>query len=107
MLENVPSHELKIILHAPTENALQRARNNARNLIKEEPVAEVRIIVNAEAVAGALDVVDANLDTITWVCPNTLMRLDKELREPLNLLPGPAILELVRMQQSGWIYIRA
>ncbi len=107
MFENAPTQKLNVILHAPTANALQRARNNARNLKKEVPLADIRIIVNAEAVAAALEVADASLDEITWICPNTLQRLGKTLREPLNLLPDPAILELVRLQQSGWVYIRA
>jgi intracellular sulfur oxidation DsrE/DsrF family protein len=107
MLNNQPAQKLKVILHAPTGNALQRARNNARNLKKATPDAEIRIIVNAEAVTTALDTVEADTDMMTWVCPNTLAKLNRELRTPLTLLQSPAILELVLMQQSGWTYIRA
>ncbi len=106
MPENLPQQEIKVLLHAPTATALQRARNNARNLQKEVPGAEIRIVVNAEAVAAALDAAD-DTDGMTWVCPNTLARLGRPLREPLKLLPGAAVLELVRMQQTGWAYIRA
>lgn len=84
MLNNQPAQKLKVILHAPTGNALQRARNNARNLKKATPDAEIRIIVNAEAVTTALDTVEADTDMMTWVCPNTLAKLNRELR-PLLL----------------------
>ncbi len=107
MPKHTPQQELKVILHAPSANALQRARNNARNLKKEVSHAEIRIIVNAEAVTCALDTADDTTDMMTWVCPNTLTRLNRELRAPLALLPSAAILELVLLQQSGWTYIRA
>lgn len=97
---------LKVALHAPTPAALQRARNNAMNLKKEEPGATVRIIVNAEAVAAALDLAHSDADTLTWLCPNTLERIGRENREPLRLLDRAAVLELARLQQTGWIYIR-
>lgn len=106
-IKGAENHNLNVVLHAPTASALQRARNNARNLQKEMPNAEIRIVVNAEAVAAALDTADDGVDGMTWVCPNTLARLGRALREPLKLLPGAAVLELVRIQQAGWVYIRA
>lgn len=98
---------LKVILHAPTATALERARNNAANLRRGAPDADVRIVVNAQAVAAALDTAHGELDSITWVCPNTLARTERENREPLQVLSGPAVLEIALMQQAGWIYIRA
>ncbi|HWK69497.1 MAG TPA: hypothetical protein VNS29_01485 [Burkholderiaceae bacterium] len=98
---------LKVILHAPTPEALERARNNAINLRREDSEAEVRIIVNAKAVATALDVAHPDMDAFTWVCPNTLTRSNRENRPPLHLLDGAAVLEIARLQQNGWVYIRS
>lgn len=100
-------HVLKVVLHAPTAPALERARNNAMNLRRSEPDADVRIIANAQAVAAALDSEHQELDPFTWVCPNTLARTNRENREPLQVLGSPAVLEIALMQQAGWIYIRA
>lgn len=103
-----PQHQiLKVLLHAPTSSALQRARNNAMNLRRDAPEADIRIVVNAEAVAAALDQAHPEADAFTWVCPNTLARLNKESRAPLRVLDRAAVLELVRLQQDGWIYIRS
>lgn len=107
MNQDNQSQVLKVILHAPTPAALERARNNAANLRRSAPDADVRIVANAQAVAAALDAPHEELDPITWVCPNTLARTNRENREPLHVLAGPAVLEIARMQQAGWAYIRA
>ncbi len=99
--------ELKVILHAPSPAALQRARNNALNLRNGMPAAEVRIIANAQAVESALDVAHERLDASTWICPVSLERLGRGNREPLQVLGGSAVLEIARMQAAGWVYIRA
>lgn len=106
MTQDTQDQELKVILHAPTPAALERARNNAVNLRREAPEADVRIIVNAQAVAAALDVAHPDLDGLTWVCPNTLARTNRENRPPLRLLDGAAVLEIARLQRNGWAYIR-
>lgn len=98
---------LQILLHAPTQRALARARSNAANLLKETPASQVRIIANADAVSAALDEPDAGADPLTWLCPNTLRKLDREARPPIQVLPSAAALMLARMQREGWIYIRA
>ncbi|AFK62843.1 hypothetical protein TKWG_13720 [Advenella kashmirensis WT001] len=98
---------MKVILHAPTASALERARNNATNLKREDPDAHVRIIANAQAVGAALDIVHEQLDSITWLCPISLDRAGRQNREPLQVLTGPAVLEMVRLQQDGWVYLRA
>lgn len=98
---------MKVILHAPTMSALERARNNAANLKRGSPDAQVRIIANAQAVGAALDIGHEQLDSITWLCPISLDRVGRENREPLQVLSGPAVLEMVRLQQEGWVYVRA
>lgn len=98
---------MKVILHAPTASALERARNNAANLKRTNPDALVRIIANAQAVGAALDFEHEQLDSITWLCPISLDRSGRGNREPLQALTGPAVLEMVRLQQDGWVYLRA
>ena len=98
---------LKIILHAPTPAALGRARNNAINVMREAPDAQVRIVVNAQAVAAVLDAAEEEMDALTWLCPVTLLRTNRESRAPLQVLSGAAVLEVARMQKGGWVYIRA
>ena len=107
MTQDTPRPELKALLHAPTPAALERARNNAANLKREAPGAQVRIVANAQAVAAALDAPHAELDALTWVCSITLARTGRENRPPLHPTPGPAILEIACLQQQGWLYIRA
>ena len=107
MTKDTEKQGFKVILHAPTAGALERARNNAANLRREDPEAQVRIIINAGAVAEALDVAHEDLDPVTWVCPNTLRRTNREIRPPLQLLAGGAIGEIAALQRAGWAYIRA
>lgn len=107
MTDDIQGKALKVILHAPTPDALQRARNNAMNLKKHDQEADVRIIANAEAVSAALDLAHPEADGITWLCPNTLARTQRENRPPLGVLDGAAVYELARLQQEGWIYIRS
>lgn len=101
------THPLQVVLHAPTPGALERARNNAANLLQEAPAAQVRIVANAQGVAAALDKAHAALDPLTWLCPSTLQRIGRENRAPLQVLASPAVLAIARLQQEGWIYIRA
>nr|MBF0686024.1 hypothetical protein [Pseudomonas sp.] len=77
------------------------------DLKREDPEADVRIIVNAQAVAAALDMAHPDLDALTWVCPNTLAKTNRENRPPLRLLDGAAVLEIARLQRGGWAYIRS
>ena len=104
-----PTHDtmLKVILHAPTPAALERARNNAVNLRHADPGADLRIIANAGAVAVALDTPHTEADASTWLCPNTLARIERENRHPLQLLDQSAVLAIARLQREGWAYIRS
>jgi uncharacterized protein len=104
MNERLP---LKIVLHAPTPGALARARSNAANLQKLHPAPEVRIVLNADAVAAALDQRDAAADPLTLLCPNTLQRIGRSAGAPFTVLEEGSVLALARMQAEGWQYIRA
>ena len=98
---------IRILLHAPTAGSLQRARKNAVNILRDEPMAEVRIVLNAEAVAVALDQPDVDIDKVTWVCPNTLRNLSREPSPEMSVLPQAAALALGLLQTEGWTYVRA
>lgn len=97
---------LRVLIHAPTPDALARARNSAANLRKASPDALIRIIANAQAVGAALDAPHEQ-DALTWLCPNTLASTGHQARMPLQTLPHAAILELAQQQHAGWTYIRA
>ena len=98
---------LRIVLHAASAAALARARSNALMLGREAPDAEVRIVLNADAVAAALDSPHPRADPLTWLCPNTLAKSGRSATDPLQVLPVGAVLALAQMQQQGWVYLRA
>jgi len=96
---------LRLVIHAPTAASLERARRNAVNLRKARPDAEVRIVVNADAVAAALDRPDAETDPLLRVCGNTLAKLGRTA-EGLTVVPA-GVLEIAEAQADGWGYMRA
>jgi uncharacterized protein len=107
--ENVMNdqEQIRILLHAPSAGALKRARSNANNLTRAATAPLVRIVVNGEAVAAALDEPDAAADALTLVCPNTLQKIGRTATAPLTILDQGAVLSIARMQQEGWSYVRA
>ncbi|SAI40672.1 Uncharacterized conserved protein [Bordetella ansorpii] len=96
---------IRLLIHASTPEALQRARRNAANLLKAEPSAQVEIVVNAGAVAAALAQPDAT-DTHLAVCANTLAAGGLQAPEGLTVVSA-AVLHLARRQQEGWAYMHA
>jgi len=107
MSQDIQNQALKVILHAPTPAALERARKNAVNLLRDAPDTELRIVLNAEAVEAALDQAHADADRHTWLCPMTLARIGRDNRPRLRAMAGPAVIEIARMQRAGWVYIRS
>jgi uncharacterized protein len=99
--------QIRILLHAPSPGALKRARSNAKNLAQAAPAPLVRIVINGEGVAAALDEPDATADALTLVCPNTLQKIGRTAAAPLTILHEGAVLSIARMQQEGWCYVRA
>lgn len=98
--------DLKIVLHAPTPAALQRARSNAANLRAAAPQAQVRIIANSTAVEKAVGERDPGTDACLTLCQNSLKKHGVEAPGDVEVTPA-AILLLAELQQQGWIYIRA
>lgn len=97
----------RVLLHAPTPDALERARSNARNLLKDIPEAQVRIIANAQAVKACVQGAEHDCDVYTYLCPNTLRNQELSAPERFKTLDQGAITTLVQLQAEHWIYIRA
>lgn len=97
----------RVILHAPTPGALERARSNARNLLKDIPEAQIRIIANAQAVNACVEGAEHDCDHYTYLCPNTLRNQSLTAPERFKTLGQGAITALVQFQAENWIYIRA
>lgn len=99
--------QIRILLHAPSPGALKRARSNAKNLAQAAPAPLVRIVINGDGVAAALDEPDATADALTLVCPNTLQKIGRTASAPLTILDRGAVLSIAHMQREGWCYVRA
>jgi len=96
---------LQLLIHAPTADALTRARNNAQNLLATAPDTAVEIVINGPAVAAALDA-PHDTDVLLRVCSNTLARLERPLPATLCSVPA-AVLHIAQRQRDGWSYMRA
>ncbi len=97
---------LHVLIHAPTEAALARARSNARNLMKARPDALVEIVANAAGVAPAIATPDPATDPFLRLCGNSLA--GQGLEAPVHLAVVPAaVVHLAERQAEGWAYIRA
>jgi len=101
------SEKLQIIIHAPTAAALERARNNAGNILGYAPQTVVKIIANAQAVSAAIESAPHAQDAVTYLCPMTLQKNNLTCPERLKQAEGPAALWIAQLQQAGWTYIRA
>lgn len=98
--------KLNVMLHAPTPDALARARRNARNLIKSQPDAGVLIIANGAAVATALAQPDPDTDALLRLCRNSLAAQNLENTGGVAEVDA-AVVTLAELQGQGWAYIRA
>lgn len=98
-------HNLQLIIHAPTETALQRARRNAANLQSASPDAQIEIVLNGPAVAAALDT-PHDTDGLLMLCGNTLANINRDLPAGLQRVPA-AVLHIAERQRDGWSYMRA
>ena len=97
---------MKLVIHAPTPEAVARARSNAKNFKTARPDAEVRIVVNAGGVGFALDHPDPETDGWLLICGNTLTRQARAAPDRLMVVEA-AIVALAEMQADGWAYARA
>lgn len=97
---------LRVVLHAPTPDALERARRNSVNLLKARPDSEVLIVANGKAVAAALAHPDAASDDLLLLCRNSLTAQNLSNDAGLSEVEA-AIVTLAELQADGWAYVRA
>ncbi|MFT6967683.1 MAG: intracellular sulfur oxidation DsrE/DsrF family protein [Cellvibrionaceae bacterium] len=97
---------IKLLIHAPTPEALMRAQNNARNLLKLEASAVVEIVVNGAAVGAAIGIIDESILPLLVLCRNSLQ--GQQLEPPAGVRVVAAAVQYLAQQQAlGWSYIRA
>ena len=105
MSQDPPDDTLRLVIHAPTEAALARARANAANLLRAEPAAAAEIVINGPAVAAAL-ASPHDTDRLLRVCANTLATQDLDA-DPTIARVKAAVLYIAQRQRDGWAYMRA
>ena len=96
---------LRLIIHAPTEAALKRARNNALNMQAAVPDAEIELVINGPAVAAAL-ASPHETDALLRVCRNSLAKLNQTCPAHLQSVAA-AVVHIAERQRDGWAYMRA
>jgi len=95
----------RLIIHAADEASLARARSNAANFLGAVDNPQVEIVVNAAAVAAAIEQ-PHDTDAYLRVCANTLR--NKQIDAPDHLVQvAAAVVHIVERQRDGWAYIRA
>lgn len=97
---------LKVMIHAPTSEALHRAQANVRNLLKLEPDADIELVVNGPAAAVAVGIADTEMLSRLVLCSNSLEKQGLVAQDGARVVPA-AVQHLARQQQNGWAYIRA
>ncbi len=97
---------ISMIIHASTADSLKRARNNAVNILRSAPDAQLRILANADAVPAALDEPHETDAALLVLCETTLARIGKAAPPSVKTEPGVA-LSIAHMQQQGWLYMHA
>lgn len=96
---------LRLIIHAPTIGSLERGRRNLANLLKQAPTAQVELVINAGAVAAALEA-PSPLDSHLRVCRNTL-EANQLIAPEGAIVVAAAVLHIAQRQAEGWAYMRA
>lgn len=96
---------IRLVIHAPTPEALERGRRNLANLLKADPDAQVELVANAGAVVAALKN-PHDLDCHLLVCRNSLIANELQAPEDINVVAA-AVLHIAQRQHDGWAYLRA
>jgi intracellular sulfur oxidation DsrE/DsrF family protein len=102
-LEEVPA--MKVVIHAPDEGALLRARSCARDLLAGRIPGQVRVLANEDGVIQALAQPDPDMDRLLILCTDSLARRGLEAPRGIETTPNGAVL-LTQVQRKGWTYIR-
>lgn len=96
---------IRLVIHAPTPEALERGRRNLTNLLKAEPDAQVELVANAGAVVAALNN-PHEFDSHLRLCRNSLVANDLQAPENIAVVAA-AVLHIAQRQHDGWAYLRA
>lgn len=96
----------QLLIHAPTVDALKRAQNNARNLLKLEPDAQVEIVVNGPAAALAVTLSDEDILSRLVICRNSLQAQTLSAQPDVKQVDA-AVQYIAHQQMKGWSYMRA
>jgi intracellular sulfur oxidation DsrE/DsrF family protein len=97
---------VKVIIHAPTESSISRARLVAEELLNSPAEGTIRILAVGPAVTAALDFPESKTDRLLLLCAKTLEKLGAQA--PLGAETClDANYTLTRLQKKGWLYIRA
>ncbi|QGG79924.1 hypothetical protein GH975_04755 [Litorivicinus lipolyticus] len=95
---------LRLVIHAPTPEALDRGIRNLANFRRDQPGAEVELVVTGTAVrrAIALELDDPALR----VCANSIATQMADVPADWETVPA-AVSYLAQRQMHGWAYFRA
>ncbi|MFT2098905.1 hypothetical protein ACMUMQ_11160 [Marinomonas sp. 2405UD66-6] len=96
----------QLLIHAPTVDALKRAQNNARNLLKLESDAQVEIVVNGPAAALAVTLNDEDILSRLVICRNSLQAQSLSAQDNVKQVDA-AVQYIAHQQMKGWPYMRA
>ena len=96
----------RLVIHAPTVNSLHRAYRNLKNFLKQEPDAQVELIVNAGAVVEAINTADQQAAQYIVLCENSLQAAGLTAPKGFKTVPA-AIHQISQRQAEGWSYFRA
>ena len=84
---------------------MRQQRNHYQRLTGAEHRARVEIVINADAVAAAIDKPHAT-DPYLRVCANTLANKNIAAPDKLKQVPA-AVVYIAQRQRDGWAYMRA
>jgi len=97
---------MKVLIHAPTAGALERARSDARELLAARVQGTIRLLVSGDGVQAALDAPDADIDRLMILCADALLRAGLRPPPGMETTPNAAVL-ITRLHRKGWSYMRA
>ena len=97
---------MKVIIHAPTQPSLVRARSIADELLSTRIPGAIRILAVGSGVTAALDKPEPNTDRLLILCSSTLERLGAQPPLGAETCVDTHYM-LLRLQRKGWLYIRA
>lgn len=97
---------MKLIIHAPTEAALGRAKRNLKNLLAADGGTEVVLVLNGAAAVAWVHNPDPECLRHIVLCENSLAAAQLSTRVSERTTPA-AIQYIMQRQHEGWAYFRS